>query len=138
MNRRLARELALKILYWYESGNGIINAIIQNILGKKKYKNGVKNFCKDLVLKVLENQAEIDKQISDVLRNWDYNRISVIDRIILRMGTCEILFFNDIPYQVSINEAIEIGKKYGTEDSGRFINGILDAIRKKEHKKGGE
>jgi N utilization substance protein B len=65
-----------------------------------------------------------------VIQNWEYDRISVVDKIILQIGTCELVYFDDIPPQISINEAIEIGKKYGGNDSGRFINGVLDAIRK--------
>lgn len=135
MSRRLARELALKVLYWYECGDGSIQEIINNILEKKKYKEEVKKFCQELVVKTINNLPEIDSEITDVLKNWEYKRISVIDKLILRMGVCEMLYFNNIPYEVSINEAIEIGKKYSTDESGRFINGILDTIREVNLKK---
>lgn len=130
MSRRLARELALKILYWYESGNGKLPMIIPSVLDKKKYANGVKSFCQNLVERTVNNLPEIDKKIVNVLKNWKYNRIAVIDKLILRLGTCEILYFEDIPYEVIINEAIEISKKYSDEESPKFINGILDAIAK--------
>jgi N utilization substance protein B len=130
MGRRLARELALKILYRYEEGDNDMPLVIEKVLEVKNYQAPDKAFSKTLVEKTLANLKEIDEKIIRVLQNWEYDRISVVDKIILRMGTCEMVFFDDIPPQISINEAIEIGKKYGGNDSGRFINGVLDAIRK--------
>lgn len=130
MGRRLARELALKVLYRFEEGDTDLSSAICNVLDTKKYQNQDKNFSKTLVEKTMANLEEIDKKIIKVIKNWEYDRISLVDKIILRMGTCEIVYFDDIPPQISINEAIEIGKKYGGNDSGRFINGVLDAIRK--------
>ncbi len=130
MSRRLARELALKILYWYECSGGDITEVINAILSKKRYKNGVRDFCRELVFRTVNNLPAIDQAIVKVLKNWRYERISLIDKLVLRLGTCEILYFDDIPYEATINEAIEIGKKYGTEESSKFINGILDAIGK--------
>ncbi len=130
MGRRLARELALKVLYRFEEGDTDLSSAIYNVLDTKKYQNQDKNFSKMLVEKTMANLEEIDKKIIKVIKNWEYDRISLVDKIILRMGTCEIVYFDDIPPQISINEAIEIGKKYGGSDSGRFINGVLDAIRK--------
>ncbi|MEO0142271.1 MAG: transcription antitermination factor NusB [candidate division WOR-3 bacterium] len=135
MGRRLARELALKILYCYECGGGDITEIMKAILSKKKYQNGVKDFCRELVSKTINNLTSIDQTIAQVLKNWRYERVSLIDKLVLRIGTCEICYFDDIPYEATINEAIEIGKKYGTEDSGKFINGVLDAIGKESQKK---
>jgi len=128
MGRRLARELALKILYCYEEGQHDFKKIMHNILDMKKYTESDKDFSRRLIEKTLNNLGEIDKEIIKVIKNWEYNRISVIDKLLLRLGTCELLYFTDIPHEVIINEAIEIGKKYSTEESGRFINGILDAI----------
>ncbi len=130
MGRRLARELALKILYRYEEGDKDLASIVSAILGEKRYVDGDKEFCKNLVEKTVNNLDVIDNHITKVLKNWPYDRISVIDKTILRLGTCEIFYFNDIPPQVSINEAIEIGKKFGGSDSGKFINGVIDAVRK--------
>jgi len=128
MSRRLARELALRILYWFEQGNGDIKQIIKKVLEIKKYSQADKNFTKKLVEMTINNLPQIDREIIKVLKNWKYGRVSVIDKLLLRLGTCEIVYFNDIPYQVAINEAIEIGKKYGNTESSKFINGILDAI----------
>ena len=130
MGRRLARELALKILYRYEEGDNDMPLVIEKVLEAKNYQSPDKAFSKTLVEKTLANLKEIDEKIIRVIQNWEYDRISVVDKIILRMGTCEMVFFDDIPPQISINEALEIGKKYGGNDSGRFINGVLDAIRK--------
>uniref|UniRef100_A0A7C4XJW0 Transcription antitermination protein NusB n=1 Tax=candidate division WOR-3 bacterium TaxID=2052148 RepID=A0A7C4XJW0_UNCW3 len=135
MSRRLARELALKILYGYECGLDSLPELIAGVLGKKNYKNGVKNYCRELVTKTINHLSEIDRMIIEVLKNWNYERVSLIDKLILRMGTCEILYFPDIPNEVSINEAIEIGKKYGSEESGKFINGVLDAVKKRRKEK---
>ena len=130
MGRRLARELALKVLYRFEDGDTDLSSVIEKVLEAKKYQIQDKDFSKILVQRTVANLKELDKRISGVIENWEYDRISVVDKIILRIGACEIIYFDDIPPQISINEAIEIGKKYGGNDSGRFINGVLDAIRK--------
>ncbi len=131
MGRRLARELALKILYRYEEGDKNLDGIFSEIFESKKYAHGDKEFCEQLVGLTVRNLEVIDNRIMAVLKNWPYDRISVIDKTILRLATCEILYFSDIPVQVSINEAIELGKKFGGGDSGKFINGVIDAVRKK-------
>jgi len=130
MGRRLARELAMKILYRYEEGDTDLPVAIYSVFEGKKYAAKDKVFCQSLVDTTMNNLPEIDREIARVLKNWSIKRISVVDRTILRLGTCEVLFLEDIPPQVSINEAIEIGKKYGGKDSGRFINGILDAVKR--------
>lgn len=129
MGRRLAREIFLKIMYRYEEGDTDIEMIEKSFFKNKKYSSGDIEFCRTLVQRMIANKQEIDERIVEVLKNWSFDRIQLIDKIILRLGTCEILYFPDIPPQVSINEAIEIGKKYGSSDSGKFINGILDAIK---------
>jgi N utilization substance protein B len=130
MGRRLAREIALKILYRYEEGNTDVVGILHAVLDHKNYSNGEKKFSRELVEKTINNLSTIDTAIIGVLKNWPYDRIAVIDKTILRIGVCEILYCSDIPAQVSINEAIEISKKYSSGDSGKFVNGILDAIKK--------
>ena len=120
----------MKILYRYEEGDADSPMTMTRLLDEKKYNDADKTFCQTLVETTISNLPEIDREITRVLKNWSYNRISVIDKTILRLGTCEVLFLEDIPPQVSINEAIEIGKKYGGTDSGRFINGVLDAVKK--------
>ncbi|MEO0138056.1 MAG: transcription antitermination factor NusB [candidate division WOR-3 bacterium] len=127
MSRRLARELALKILYAYESGRDG-KQVIDEVLNKKKYQAGVKKFATALTMLTLENKDQIDSHIKKVLQNWEFDRIGTIDKLILRMGICEFLYFADIPVEVSINEAIELAKKFGADESNKFVNGILDAV----------
>ena len=131
MGRRLARELALKILYRYEEGDVDLYGIISALLGAKKYSENDKTFCEKLVTSTMEHKEEIDRRIIEVLENWEFERVSLIDKIVLRLGVCELMYFDDIPPQVTINEAIEVVKKYGGDSSGRFVNGILDAVKKK-------
>lgn len=130
MGRRSARELALKILYQYEEGDSDIDGIIKTMFEEKDRNKDVRDFCTRLVMYTVQHLEEIDRSIIHVLENWPYERVSLIDKIILRLGACEILFFDDVPPQVSINEAIEIVKKYGGDNSGKFVNGILDAVKK--------
>ena len=130
MGRRLARELAMKVMYRYEEGERETDRVLDEVLSGKQYQENDKQFCQQLVTATVEHLEGIDQRIMRVIQNWPYDRISVIDKTILRIGTCELLYFDDIPAQVSINEAIEIGKRYGGTDSGRFINGVLDAVRK--------
>lgn len=130
MGRRLARELALKVLYRHEEGDTDLPGAMNSVLETKIYEKSDKDFSRTLVERTMKNMEQIDREIIGVLQNWEYDRISVVDKIILRIGTCELIYFDDIPSQISINEAIEIGKKYGGNESGRFINGVLDAIRK--------
>jgi N utilization substance protein B len=128
MGRRQARELALKILYCHAEKGGTLEAIIKEMVDMKKTAAPDRAFSQKLAEKTLVHRPEIDQAIIKVLKNWEYNRLSLIDKTLLQIGACEILYFEDIPFQVAINEAIEIGKKYGGDDSGKFINGILDAI----------
>lgn len=125
MVRRKAREYALKVLYMFDIRGENISIILENFEEKEK----IKKFADEIIKGVVENIKEIDEIISKVSLNWDIKRMGYIDRNILRIGTYEILFRKDIPSIVSINEAIEISKKYGDEDSPKFINGILHKIK---------
>jgi N utilization substance protein B len=93
-------------------------------------------FAQELIRRVLANIEDLDERIIQRVTNWEMNRIALIDKILLRMGICELLHFPDIPPKVSINEAIEISKDYSTAGSAKFINGILDAILAEEKKEG--
>jgi N utilization substance protein B len=94
------------------------------------------------MIRVIKHTDELDEKIKERVANWEMNRIALVDKILLRIGICELLYFPDIPPKVSINESIEIAKEYSTARSGKFINGILDAIlselkeNKKLHKTG--
>jgi len=128
--RRKARELVLSSLYSYEIKGGSSAETFSDFLSKSKLDPRSKLFASDLYHKVINNIENIDIMIKECVKNWDFSRLSVVDKNILRMGICELLFFGDVPRKVSIDESIELAKKYGGEDSGSFVNGVLDAIAK--------
>lgn len=126
--RRRARELALRAFYAFEMSGNPLDEIIKEMMLNRKEDEKVKTFAIELLRKSVEHKDEFDQLISAKAYNWDVNRIAILDRLIMRMAICEFLYFEDIPPKVSIDEAIEIAKKYSTENSGKFINGVLDAI----------
>ncbi|MBN2753259.1 MAG: transcription antitermination factor NusB [Candidatus Goldbacteria bacterium] len=99
---------------------------------KENFIDKSKEFAIDLINVIDEHREEIDAVVPKYLKNWKFDRILSIDRCILRMGAGEFLFKEDIPYKVTINEAIELAKKFGDEKSGGFVNGVLDNIVKNE------
>lgn len=127
--RRQARELALQALFCMEMTGDVSDEMLQRFCDH--YPPTVKSrpFFLQLVKGVNDAHVSVDQLIEQYSHNWRLRRMSCVDRNILRIAVYEILYCNDIPYKVSINEAIDIGKKYGTEESGAFINGILDSIR---------
>lgn len=133
--RRVVREKVLQVLYAYEINNENLQALTQTLLAEVEDESLI-SFGKDLINRVLINKNEFDQKIKERVSNWEMNRIALIDRILLRMALCEILYFPDIPPKVSINEAIEIAKNFSTAGSGKFINGILDAILIEERSSG--
>jgi len=133
--RRIVREKVLQILYAYELNNESLLPLSSEILNDVT-DDADKNFAKELTRTVLANVEELDNRIIQRVANWEMNRIALIDKILLRMGICELLHFPDIPPKVSINESIEIAKEYSTAGSAKFINGILDAVLDEEKKEG--
>jgi N utilization substance protein B len=125
--RRIVREKVLQILYAYEMNKESLSFHLGTILGKTTDKTD-REFAENLVNRVISHQNELDEKIKSRVANWEMDRIALIDKLLLRMGICEILYFPDIPPKVSINESIEIAKEFSTSGSGKFINGILDAI----------
>jgi transcription antitermination factor NusB len=131
--RTRARECALKILYMMDiTADAAENCAATFWANNEDVESEVKDFANALVTGVAKNREMIDKVISDYATNWELKRMAVIDRNILRFATFELLFMTDIPPKVSINEAIDIAKKYGDKDSGKFVNGIIDKINKTE------
>ena len=130
--RRRARELALQALYEMEFNKNDMEmtAALTNFWKSHYCGNEVRKFANKLVTGTRENLPSIDAAISSYTDNWELERINIVDRNILRYATYELLFMNDIPPIVTINEAVEVAKKFSTENSGGFINGILDRIRK--------
>ena len=134
--RRSSRELALKFLYQFELNEGDLDEQINLFLVRNSSPEDVENFMKELVLSLIGKIEEIDEIIQKFSDHWVLDRMTVIDRNILRMGTCELLFSFSTPPKVVINEAIDIAKKYGNEDSPEFINVILDKVYKEIGQKG--
>lgn len=129
--RTKARECALKILYQMEMTKDSCDDSIRIFWeGEPQPEEAVKEFANQLIRGVNGNIKEIDKAISEYATNWQINRMAVVDRNILRIATFEMFYIDDIPPKVSINEAIDIAKKYGDTDSSKFVNGILDKISK--------
>ena len=134
--RRSSRELALKFLYQAELNEGDIDDQMKLFLEQNSSQDEVESFMRELVLAILKQIKKIDEIIQKFSDNWMLDRMTVIDRNILRMGTCELLFNFSTPPKVAINEAVDIAKKYSNEDSPEFINGILDKIYKEVGQKG--
>ncbi len=127
--RRKSRELALQVLYQLNiTKQDVLLGLTQfqeHFLSRKKEDE----FLRRLVLGVLEHRQEFDRLIEKYSENWHLDRINIIERNILRMALFELLYCEEIPPKVTLNEAIDLGKRYGSEDSGGFINGILDRIQ---------
>ncbi len=128
--RRKARELTLKALYAYEISGSDPKQVSDDIISTSQIKEEAKKFSQILFQKVLQNMGKIDNLIKSSVKSWDFSRIALVEKNILRMGICELLFFSETPVAIIINEAIELGKKYGEKDSKNFINGVLDCIAK--------
>lgn len=131
-HRRKARELALQILFQYDLTKGECNT--DELLKDKEIEDDIKEFAIRLKDAVIAHLQEIDAIIKKKTKGWTLKRMAVVDRNVLRFAICEMLYFPDIPPKVAINEAIDIARKYGSEESGQFVNGILDRIYKEECK----
>ena len=128
--RTRARELALQFLYQLDlRGDDLLPEAKSFVRGEERDSETVR-FALRLVQGTVDHRTEIDRTIQGVAQNWNISRMAVVDRNVLRLATYELLHCDDIPPKVAINEAIELGKRYSTEQSGAFINGILDRIRK--------
>jgi N utilization substance protein B len=127
-SRRKARELALQGLYAMEYSKHSVDQVMKDLFSFHDNDETVKAFTRLHIEKTREHEAQLDDLIRTFAANWDFERIATVDRIILRMAICEFIYFWDIPPKVSIDEAIELSKCYSTEQSSRFVNGILDAI----------
>jgi N utilization substance protein B len=136
IKRRQIREKVLQALYAHELSGESVDLILEHIVAPLKKEPEVFELARQLIIKTIEVTPELDALIKGRVANWEFNRLAVIDRIILRMGICELLYFEDIPPKVSINEAIEIARRYSTEKSDKFVNGVLDSILT-DLKKGG-
>jgi N utilization substance protein B len=135
VRRRKARELALRMLYQGETNSDDPESALTNYCETFPYQQDIIDYARRLLAGIKQNQPIIDTKIADACEHWRLNRITYVDKNILRVGIYEMLFVPDVPPKVSIDEAIELGKKYGNEDSRVFINGILDKVMREYYGK---
>ncbi len=137
--RSKGREIALQALYQLEWGDweddpeeALLSLLETAGPGRLDKEHPSVRFALQLLEGILENRDKIDGVIQRYARNWRLERMAMVDRNILRIGVYELLFSDDVPPKVAINEAVELGKRFGAEDSAPFVNGILDAVHKRE------
>ncbi|KHE71660.1 transcription antitermination factor NusB [Halobacillus sp. BBL2006] len=124
MKRRTAREKAFQALFQINNNDIETDEAIHHVVEETV----VDAFLHDLVHGVMNHQDEIDKRISDNLDNWSFNRLPKVEKTVLRMAAYEMKYKEDVPDQVAINEAVELAKIFGEEDSGKFVNGVLSKM----------
>lgn len=127
--RRQVRETVVSILYSIDLGNEQALKYAETVFEERKIRNKQREFGLHLLENVMKNIGSIDQKIQSVMKEWELDRVGSIEKAILRLGTYEIAY-EDVDKAVVINEAVDIGKQFGAENSGKFINGILDAIAK--------
>lgn len=127
--RSRGRELALQLLYQLDLRGEETLAFAEEFLKEHETDREARAFALKLVRGTHEHVEELNRVIQSVAQNWDLSRMAVVDRNVLRLSAFELLHCKDIPPKVAINEAIELGKRYSTQNSGAFINGILDKIK---------
>lgn len=134
--RTQAREIALQILYQIDVTNDSPQEALDNFwqANQEIKDNSIKNFTILLVQGVTDNLNQINQEISEYAQNWQLKRMAVVERNILRLAGFELLFCKDIPPKVTINEAIELTKKFSGVEASKFVNGILDKIKEKKKK----
>ena len=129
MKRRKAREHALQLLFQLDIKKEKPSAVVLKRFWADQHPDDeVKAFAEEIVKGTYKHLTEINKMICQCAKNWSLDRMAIVDRNVLRMAVYEVLYRMDIPTSVTINEAIEIAKKYGTDESGAFVNGILDRV----------
>ena len=126
--RREGRELALQVLYALDLNPMLMDETLQLFRENTRALDQVRIFAEELVVGVMANREGIDRLIAGTSKNWTIARMAKVDLNILRLAVYELAYRSDIPRNVTINEAIEVAKKFGTEDSPAFINGILDEV----------
>jgi len=130
LSRRLARETALQVLFQRDLTKEPMNTAeeVQRWAAEFVVPEPSRNFARELVDGTIAHQDEIDQMIDSFAQDWTIKRMAKVDRNVMRLATYEILFRSDIPGRVSLNEAIELAKRFGGEESAKFVNGILDRI----------
>ncbi len=136
MRRRKAREVALKMLYQMELNGDDAEAALRKFCEIFPYQKEIVDYSRFLLVGINKEQQLLDQYIEKASEHWKLSRFTYVDKNILRIGAYEMLFSPDVPPKVAIDEAIELGKKFGSEDSKDFINGILDRILRERYEKG--
>ncbi|MGB9741876.1 MAG: transcription antitermination factor NusB [bacterium] len=131
--RRLARESAVEVLYRLDLVGDEPESTIQEILMRRNPSEEAETYLRRLVSTVENNRPEIDACLRRHLKRWRLERLTYIDRAILRLACAEILYFHDVPPKAAINEAVEIAKKFGDDQAGKFVNGVLDSVFKEKY-----
>jgi N utilization substance protein B len=129
--RRTGRSYALQLLYARDgdASNNLSSAAVNWATDfDLEVDEAAQQFARDLVAAAVERSQEIDDMIASASKNWRIDRMSRVDRNILRLGACELVAFRDVPVKVVINEAVELAKRFGTAESSAFVNGVLDRI----------
>ena len=128
--RRIAREAVLQALYASAMTGEDSNKILKDILNRRSYESNLVKYITDLFESAIDNKEWCEDQIKSRLNNWEFDRVALLDRLLLIVAISEIYFVEDVPPKVSISEAIEIAKIYCNEDSSSFVNGVLDNVYK--------
>ena len=126
--RTKAREAALQVLYRVDLADGNAIESLEAVASELKLSSEVTEYAEAVITGVTKNLADIDSAITEFSSNWTIERMAVVDRNVLRIAAFELLFRSDIPFKVVIDEAVELAKRFGSEDSGAFINGVLDPL----------
>ncbi len=128
--RTKAREYALRLLYKFDlTKESPLDGLDSFWADNQELPGEVTEFAERLVSGTLEHLDDIDKKIAGYAANWQLNRMAIVDRNILRIGSFELLYLDDVPPKVAINEAVDLAKKYSGDESGKFVNGILDRVK---------
>ncbi|NIM19626.1 MAG: transcription antitermination factor NusB [Candidatus Latescibacteria bacterium] len=126
--RRKAREIVLQSLYEAEFSDRPWEEILDNQIDRRSSSEETVEYARDLLCKTLENLEHLDAKLASTLENWEMERVSLVDKCILRFALAEIMYFLHVPSKVIINEAIEVAHKYSSQDAGKFVNGVLDRL----------
>jgi len=129
-NRRLSRELVIQFLYLTEMNEGNLADQLKQFWENHSCQEDIQSFTENILNDIFDHKKDIDGKLEKYSDNWALSRMTVIDRNLLRMAACELMYSKSVPPKVAIDEAVEIAKKFGSEDSPNFINGVLDRILK--------
>jgi transcription antitermination protein NusB len=133
-NRSRARGWALQALYAWEARGGDASTaipVLQELFANLRVSPANRPYAEILVRLVATNLETVDRSVREALTNWRMERLAMVDRAILRLGTAEMMFVDDVPPRMSIREMVQLAEKYGTAESPRFVNGVLDAVMRK-------